>query len=313
MNKALVSIVIAVAGYGAWVMTGSAQDLSASWSHFSAGDVLFICALSLLNYAVRYIRWHWYYAIMAFDIPWRSNLLYYLAGFAFTATPGKAGEAVRSYYLKQHDVPYRSSLAALFVERLSDMFAVLGLSLLGMLAFEDLRTVAVLVLLAMVMVLMLVKSSRSRRFFDYLAGRFSSQRISAACRGVSGMLLQINQLLGFRAILVSVLLGLLAWGAEAYAFAYILDVLDYKLLVILPVAIYAISMLAGAISMLPGGLGGAEVVMALLLIGLGVSQADATTATLVCRVTTLWLAVIIGIVAVLIAARLMKTPVQELS
>ena len=58
--------------------------------------------------------------------------LYYLSGFAFTVSPAKAGEAVRSLYLRSYGVTYSQSIAALFVERLQDLLAMVLLASLIM-------------------------------------------------------------------------------------------------------------------------------------------------------------------------------------
>jgi len=65
------------------------------------------------------------------------------------------------------------------------------------------------------------------------------------------------------------------------------------------VGIYAVAVLVGALSFLPGGLGSTEAVMTTLLVAHGTSFGDAVFVTLACRIVTLWLAVVLGWVAVL--------------
>jgi uncharacterized protein (TIRG00374 family) len=57
---------------------------------------------------------------------------------------------------------------------------------------------------------------------------------------------------------------------------------------------YAVAIIAGALSFLPGGLGSTEAVMAALLMAHGFSAPLAILLTLICRLLTLWLAVVIG-------------------
>lgn len=64
------------------------------------------------------------------------------------------------------------------------------------------------------------------------------------------------------------------------------------------VGIYAIAVLAGALSFLPGGLGGTEAVMGVLLVAFGADGATAVAITLLCRLATLWFAVALGGLAV---------------
>ena len=64
------------------------------------------------------------------------------------------------------------------------------------------------------------------------------------------------------------------------------------------IGIYAIAVLAGVLSFLPGGLGSTEAVMGVLLVAFGADGSAAVAITLLCRVATLWFAVALGGVAV---------------
>ena len=62
--------------------------------------------------------------------------------------------------------------------------------------------------------------------------------------------------------------------------------------------VYGTATIAGAIAMLPGGLGGTELAMRTMLDRLGgVPIAPAAAATLLVRLATLWFAVALGFVA----------------
>jgi len=63
------------------------------------------------------------------------------------------------------------------------------------------------------------------------------------------------------------------------------------------VLVYSISALAGAMSFMPGGLGSTEAVMVGLLLWKGVPAPEAVAATVLIRLTTLWFAVVLGVVA----------------
>ena len=56
-------------------------------------------------------------------------------------------------------------------------------------------------------------------------------------------------------------------------------------------------MLAGAISFIPGGLGATEAVMISILIWKGVGSPEAVASTLIIRLTTLWFAVVLGVIS----------------
>ena len=89
-------------------------------------------------------------------------------------------------------------------------------------------------------------------------------------------------------------LSLVAWAAEAWAFDLILRWMGWDLPLAFAVFVYAIGMLAGALSFMPGGLGGAEIAMVTLLTWRGIPMPQALAATLLIRLTTLWFAVALG-------------------
>jgi len=64
-----------------------------------------LMGFSLLSYLVRYLRWYWLLNRTGDKIEVVFGFLAYLAGFAFTATPGKVGELMRIRYLAPRGVP----------------------------------------------------------------------------------------------------------------------------------------------------------------------------------------------------------------
>lgn len=92
--------------------------------------------------------------------------------------------------------------------------------------------------------------------------------------------------------------AVLAWGLEGLSLYLIADSLGIGISLATGIGIYAIAVLAGALSFLPGGLGGTEAVMGVLLIASGADSATAVAITLLCRIATLWFAVALGGVAV---------------
>ena len=91
---------------------------------------------SLANYAVRAVRWQALTRAAGLKVPLARNALYYVAGFAFTVTPGKLGEAVRLWLLRRHHhVPYRRTLGLLAVDRVADAVPLLALCLPGAAGF----------------------------------------------------------------------------------------------------------------------------------------------------------------------------------
>lgn len=278
-----------------------ATDLEAVWTavfRLSIVGWFVILGLSVINYVLRFLRWQGYLAKLGHHIPVGWHLAYYLSGFAFTTTPGKAGETVRSLYLKRHQVPYSSSLACFFVERFMDIVAIVLLALAAAFAFEAVRWPVFLLGSLVVLLLPLIHSQMLQNFLNKRSTGNAASRFSIMVDHLQNLLQSSSTLLRTGSLYSGLAIGLLAWGAEGYGFYLILDYLGIHTSFILAVGIYALSILVGAVSFIPGGLGSTEAAMFLMLSYIGADAPTAIAATLICRVATLWFAVIIGLFTV---------------
>lgn len=260
-----------------------------------------VLALSAVNYALRFFRWQFYIRLLGHRLgPWR-HFLVYLSGFALTVSPAKGGEAVRSLYMRDYGVAYSESIGALFVERLLDFLAMVllaGLIISGASQFD-----ARLLLVALICVL-LVLGVLGRSFLpNWMGARGARQvgRAAGALTGLANLLRSSHRLLQPDAVLVGLVLALAAWGAEGVGFYLILQGLQVDVSLASAVGIYAIAALGGAAAFfMPGGIGGMEVVMTSTLVVGGAPLSVSVIATLLCRLATLWFAVLIGIIATVI-------------
>jgi len=258
-----------------------------------------ILGLSLFNYLLRFVRWQMYLLSLGYRVPWWPNLRFYLAGFAFTATPGKVGEAVRSLYLKRFAVKYTDSIAAFFVERLVDVVAMVLLSLLAAYVFEEWRWLIGIVGGLLILLLPAVRSQWLKDLIAAASERIAAIRLQSVATHLLQLLASSGTLLRATNLYGGLLLGVLAWAAEGMALYVVVQLLGFDISVPLAVGIYGVSILAGALSFVPGGLGGTEVVMGALLILIGVTEPVAVSAVLICRVATLWFAVAVGLLVAL--------------
>lgn len=279
---------LAVSLWGGWSDVSQAVGRVGWWQ---SGQIV---GVVLLGYGLRFLRWQGYLIALDHRLPWRPSLKIYLAGFALTTTPGKAGEALRGVLLKRWDVPYAHSFAALFSERLADLLAMVGLALFGLSTHPEWLSmiVASLVLLACAGSMMFspgLVSAIDRRINQRPDG------FSRLLRHAIEVLYQSRRCHTPRRLVGAMFISLLAWGLEALAYYWILQAMGADVSLTSAMFIYAVAMLAGALSFMPGGLGSAEAVMVALLVSGGVGLADAIAATVLLRLMTLWLAVAVGV------------------
>lgn len=258
-------------------------------------------ALSLVNYGLRAWRWHLFGRKLGVEVPFGRTVLYYAAGFALTTTPGKLGELLRLWLLERgHGYPYQRTTPLFIGDRVGDANAILLLCLAGLGAFGGhVWVTAGALLLVGAGTLLLLKPRLLARplLLAYgVVGRWP--RLFA---GVRTSLRHTARFFTPRLYLAALLLGTAGWLAECLAFHMVLEALGAAVSFQQAVFVFAFSMLVGAASMLPGGLGSTEAVMVGLLAAIGVEIPTAVAAAVVIRATTLWFAVALGLAALPVA------------
>jgi glycosyltransferase 2 family protein len=257
--------------------------------------VLLAVLCSLVNYALRIWRWQRYLARLGFAPPLRFTALAYLGGFAFTISPGKVGEMARAGYYARLGIPVAEVAGAFCVERLLDLLAMLLLAMLTLAAMPRyhllLWTAGALMLSALVLLMVLPWGSLLGSGPPARLPRLLSRLFTASIRALTAA----RSLLRPGPLLLGLSTGLLAWGLEGLGLGLLSSMFPpAHLAPPLAVGIYAVAVLVGALSFLPGGLGSTEAVMTALLVAQGYSVANALLVTVVCRMVTLWLAVALG-------------------
>jgi uncharacterized membrane protein YbhN (UPF0104 family) len=264
--------------------------------------VLLAASFSLMNYALRIVRWRQYLARLGHSIALGFTSLSYVAGFAFTVSPGKVGEMARARYYSRIGITLPDVAGAFFVERLMDLLAMLVLAVL-ILAVAPRYHAAIwaaggIIAIALVSLAVLPWAAIA----DALRASPRIPRpLARLAVGAAGALGAARSLLSPGMLLSGFCIGLLAWGLEGLGL-YTLGSMfpPAHVAVAVGVGIYAVAVLVGALSFLPGGLGSTEAIMTALLTAQGYPMPDALLITIVCRILTLWLAVGIGWAAVFI-------------
>lgn len=295
LRAVLASVALAALGYLALSLWAGWREVAAGIAAVGPAVLAGLLALSLANYLLRFIRWGRYLSLLEAPVPWRINLAAYFAGFALTTTPGKLGETLRSALLKPHGVPPAASLAAFFAERASDLLSIIVLASIGLWSYPPARPAVGAGLALVVVALLVVQSTRLIAAIDRRAAA-SPHKWAALVVKLCEIVLHFRRCFSLPAMSMGLALGVVAWLAEGVGFWWLLGALGQPLPLTEAVFIYAFAMLIGGLSFLPGGLGGSEAVMIGLLTLHGLPEASAVTATLICRLATLWFAVALGAV-----------------
>jgi uncharacterized protein (TIRG00374 family) len=272
-----------------------------------------VLGLTLGNYFLRFWKWHFYLRrIGVTNLPILESVRIFVAGFPLAVTPAKAGEVIKALWLEQKSgLPVGRGVSVVLAERISDGMAVLMLSLVGVIAYPQYWP-AFLFAFCVLSGIILVSQIRPLALWLLgigarlpLVGRFS--------RGLREFYEGSYVLFRPLPTLVAVGLGMFSWLGEGLGFYLILLGLGVPAgWHTLSVAIFTLSfsIVLGAISALPGGLGLAEASIAgMLALLLGLNAGTAAAATLLIRFATLWFGVSLGLIVWAFSPELLgKTP-----
>jgi len=282
-----VGVFLGLTLYGNW------GEVSGAFRAFSYKMVPLILGLAFMNYVSRFWRWELYLRRVGIALPRKESFYIFMSGLVMTVTPGKMGEVLKSYLLKEgRQVPLSRSAPIVLAERFTDLLAVYLLTLLGGLSFDFGSRILWVGLLVLVLGLLPFVSPKLFYWILRVLQKFSwGRRMESP---LTEAFHTLHDLMGFRLLLAASVLGMVAWFFECLAFQTVFWGLGMEVPLIKATFIYAFSTLAGALSMLPGGIGAAEGSMTSLLLLIQVPKALATTATIIIRLCTVWFAVLLG-------------------
>ncbi|MBN1991703.1 MAG: flippase-like domain-containing protein [Anaerolineae bacterium] len=262
----------------------------------------FILGLTMFNYLLRGVRFHYYLRQIGLKrISFGASLRVFIGGFALTITPGKVGELVRVLWLKNIAQANPAQTApATIIDRMADALAMAILALLGALVYPQYRP-AVLSILAGLLLAVIISQIRPLALWLLRLG----ERLPGGgnfVRPLRTLYESTFELLRFKNLMMGTSIGLVSWSAEGLAFYLVLRGLDAPGsfdLALIAIFILALGSILGGASTLPGGLGAAEATMTVLLQTLThLPETAAVTATLLIRFFTLWFGVTLGILTI---------------
>ena len=293
----LLIVLLSAMGYLVFSIWGGWHEVVAAMGRVGFTGMIIVLTLSLVNYGLRFVRWQKFLALLGHRVYTPESLRIYIAGFGLTILPGKAGEAIRSLFLKHHGISYPESLAAFFSEQFSNLISMLMLVSIGLWLYPPAKPLVVILATLIVTGLVVLQQTKWLKALKTVAQNRLPGRLGKLVHHGLEIVLHSGRCFRLPMLLYGIVLGLVAWGSEGVAFYYIMHVLGSDLSLPTALFIYAFSILVGALSFLPGGLGGAEATMVTLLILNNVAQPQAVAATVLIRLATLWFAVALGVFA----------------
>jgi uncharacterized protein (TIRG00374 family) len=307
-------IISALLGLGVLIILGlvsDVQQVGQSFERFNWAMLPAILFFTLLNYALRWLKWDYYLrkmnmgdGVSRFD----SGLLF-TSGMVMAVTPGKVGEVLKSYLLRGiNGTPVAASAPIVLAERLTDGLAMLLLMGLGLTLYEPARPIFVaLVVLSVLGIVILQFRPLCERILALAARVPLGNKVAPKLTTIYE---STRQLLSLQLLVVSTIISLVSWFGECVAMYYVLRGLGIDPswhLLLVATFVFAASTLFGLVSFLPGGLGVSEASSTgMLVVLVPMAVGPATVATIIIRFCTLWFGVTLGAIALAVITRRYK-------
>ena len=263
-----------------------------------------ILILAPLNYCFRYIKWNYYLKKVNIRISSKDNMLIFASALAMTVTPGKIGELLKSYLLKErNNIPISQTAPLVMTERLTDGISMIILASFGVLIYDYGKGILFSVILFMIIIICLAQSPK---IINKLINYFTKIKyLKKYVENIRTFYQNTYILFKIKPLLFSIIIGIISWSFEGLIIFLTLKAMDTKISLLASVFIVSFSSIVGAISMLPGGLLAAEGSIFGLLLLMKIPKDIATVTTIITRFSTLWLGVLIGIIALFLVQKKM--------
>lgn len=300
-RKLVPVVVVAIAAYLALFLLADADATVREMSRVSGRAIVFACLLSLASFFLRAVRWHALLRRVRSNVPFTDGVLVSFVGLAMTITPAKAGEVIKSLLLKDSfEVPVAQSAPIVMFERLADLVAVVLLGGVALMFVPGALAPGIVTVVGGVVLALLV--GFLPRVFDYIPARVLNARLVAPRRAkLQSSFEALGALVVPSAYLPALGLSLVAWGIQSVTVWLLAQAFpEFAISVVDGIVAYCAPLLAGALALVPGGLGATEASMAGMLVVLAGSSSALSVAaalTVLVRLVTFWLAVIVGLVA----------------
>lgn len=261
--------------------------------------LIIILILSYLTFITRYFKWEYYLRLLDIKISKSDSYQIFMSSLIMSVTPGKVGDLIKSYMLKKtYDIPVSETAPIVLAERITEFLSLLLIALVGIYFYNQGKLI-VLLLIFMIFTLVLILSNKKTS--SWLLSQLTNFGfIKKHINNFTIVLTNSHKMLQPIPFIIMILLSLISWLFEGFGFYLILSTFEINISLGWSLFIYAFSIIVGSIAMIPGGLGVTEGSLTFLLIESGVAKNIAVAATFIFRIATLWFAIIVGVLSLVL-------------
>lgn len=251
-----------------------------------------VFALTTTAYIVRFVKWDLFLRLAGVQLSFKENLFVFFSGLSMVVTPGKMGEVWKGWLIKGLTGERLSkTVPVIVVDRVTDVMGLALLSLLGL--FYGSSQIYPLLILPIFLIL-LIASLRFERVTRLLLN-IVIRKTERHAQDIRAIYETFQRTTEPKWLFSLSLLGAMGWALEGLALYMVVRGLGLNFSAYLAVFIFSLASLAGAASMIPGGLGVAEATISGMLQIFGIPPAASAGSAILTRLGTLWYGASLGL------------------
>lgn len=292
----LLGIICSIIFYSFLIFITDFPKIQEQLINFKIEYLPIILSLIFTGMFLQFLRWHLLLKNLGFDLPVKSNLITYISTLALAITPSRAGDLFKSEILKKrHNIPRLKTVPLVIVERYYDVLGVVVAACVGIWYFEPAMYVMGIVSIFIIIAFL---AFSSKKLFKKIIDTVTKIKFTT---NFFGSLLDSYDVLHKstrgKISIISTILSTIHWLLISLAVYFILLAYDIKNIGILEVIpIYLSSIVIGAVSFLPGGIGVTEGSLAGFLNLFINDISTAVSLSIIIRIFTLWVSVLVGFI-----------------
>ena len=298
LDNRLILVLVGVVGiYAIFLFISDYNIISEKISNFKTNYLPLILFFVSVSWIPLIIKWHLLLKNCEIYVPLKKSILVFFSGVAFEITPGQVGSLIKAQILKtSSNIPRTKTVPIIAVEKVYDLISAILASIVGIiiLGIESYLIVIAILVLSIIFFFIYYRPASEIFFKRITKTKFFSKYID----NLSEFHTIFQKSTNVKIATICILLGVTYWFIISTAAYYILLAFDINVLDYLTVlAIYTTSILLGAISFIPAGIGITEGTIAGLLTLNGIDVSTALILSVMIRVLTLWYSIGVGFIS----------------
>ena len=314
-KKILTSVALGALVFLAFSIYADFDNLMNAFREFNWLYFPLILLLTYGNFIIRFFKWEYYRKLLNIELKTKVSFLIFMSTFVMSVTPGKMGELLKSYLVREENgTPVSRSAPIIIAERLTDFISVVLLCIAGAFVFDYGKNIVLGVGIFFVSCVILISSRKlSLKIISFLEKLKIFHKVGEKFHEAYE---SIYTLVKIKPLLIAVSMSIVAWFLECLGLYIILKVYSsfthIDVSIMSAVFIYGFSTIIGSIAMLPGGLGLTEASLTGLMVFLKIPKDVSVASTFIIRIATLWFSVVVGIISVYFYQRYSHKDLEKL-